>query len=118
MIDIPGYDVIDFRLPREGELYIANDIARPKRAAVSHGHTSPFRLIVRKRFEWPTWLKAKYIAMDECGDWFAYNEAPEPYNTRWSTSDADHILLRDGFFDMQLPTCDDWKQSLMENPHV
>lgn len=117
-IDIPGYEVIDFRLPVKGDLYIANDINRPQLAGKDHGHMSPYRLIVRKKFEWPTWLKAKFIAMDECGEWYAYVERPEICRTRWASSEEVYTRLTSDLFDMQLPTCNDWTKSLMENPHV
>lgn len=107
------YDILDHRLPRDGEDYVdSNNVVR----TAGGNHTTVSRLIVRKKFEWPEWLKANYIAMDENGSWWAFNNRPEAKHCDWAASGGGVELDAD-FLDIELPTPCDWEDSLRKRPN-
>lgn len=122
-VDIPdGYEATgEFRLPDESrECWLSNfsAVCEPHggRATV-HGP----RLILRKKWQWPDWLKAPWIAMDKNGEWYAYKEQPDlmdGFVTWQSSGPASHTLIDSGMFDFTPPECTDWKQSLRKNPNA
>ena len=74
-------------------------------------------IILRKTFEWPTWLKAKAIAKDGDGRWFAYGEVPHKRDdNRWGVA-AVACCLNQILFDIDLPDVP-WEQSLILNPNT
>jgi hypothetical protein len=76
---------------------------------------------VRRAWQWPAWLeKAAAIAMDESGDWYAYEAVPKRYEGAWDSLDGDLLGMCEfsGILpDFTPPPCDDWTKSLRLNPN-
>ena len=120
-VDIPdGYEATgEFRCPNVGEYWIY-DHCLP---ACGLGFVLPHspRLILRKTWQWPEWLKAPWIAMDKNGEWYAYKEQPDLMDcfVTWQSSGPSSLVLIDCLlFDFTPPECTDWKQSLRKNPNA
>lgn len=111
-LDFPGYKVVRFGVPRTGETFVSETGILMQCQPPTTGHP---RLILEKLWEWPTWLKAKYIAMDADGTWYAYKMEPEVSYEIWTTSD--HVAAAFPVLGLEGPKCDAWTKSLMENPH-
>jgi hypothetical protein len=114
-VSIPdGYVFDSFRIPYPGDLYMVDGDVRERKCDTSIGFPC---LIVRKDWVWPDWLKAGWIAMDEDGEWYAYNYEPEPGKNVWfPVDDGDMSFLGIDLFRFDPPPCDDWKKSLRANP--
>ena len=93
----------------------------PLEAGESMFETFSFRgrrycVVVRRAWQWPQWLTANYIAMDEDGRWHAYLAEPSIRESNWIAGVTYHEL--GGSFTTFLPPpCDDWKKSLRKNPN-
>lgn len=111
-LDFPGYKVVRFGEPRTGETFVSG--TGEIMGCVGNTMGQP-RLILEKLWDWPIWLKAKYITMDEDGTWFAYKSEPTIGPENWYTEDGVAAALT--VLDLEGPKCDDWTNSLMENPH-
>lgn len=72
-------------------------------------------------WQWPTWLRAGWIAMDSDGKWHAFDAKPTHNDADWwveSYARADGgVRLASELFDFTPPPCDDWKTSLRRNPN-
>jgi len=108
-----GYEAVAFRDPLPGEEFIsfkgdvmASTIKEP-------GHP---RLIVRRQWEWPSWLTCRAIAKDASGDWTLWlTEIPTFDGTLWH-SDENIIATAVGAVDTSsFPSCEA-KDSLRINP--
>lgn len=75
-----------------------------------------FTATLRKAFQWPPWLKAKAIAMEKNGCWFAYSDVPTRVDRGWCSSGR-WLFIDLEFFDFTPPEVTDWKQSLRINPN-
>lgn len=118
-VDIPdGYEATgEFRSPGLDEVYLQR--GEVKRSRFDH-YASDF-VIVRKKWQWPDWLKAPWIAMDKNGEWYAYKEQPDLMDcfVTWQSSGPSSLVLIDCLlFDFTPPECTDWKQSLRKNPNA
>lgn len=71
--------------------------------------------ILRPTWQWPEWLTAPYIAMDEDGNWYAYLVQPSMKSTSWCGGTCSY--LGEGLNAFIPPPCTDWKQSLRRNPN-
>lgn len=119
-VDIPdGYEATgEFRLPDESrECWLSNfsAVCEPHdgRATV-HGP----RLILRKKWQWPEWIKLPYIAMQPNGDWYGFSDKPSFQDGfRWDGHGFVYLLSPD-YFDFTPPECTDWRQSLRKNPNA
>jgi hypothetical protein len=80
-------------------------------------HCGDIRIIVRKSWQWPEWLKAGWIAMDEDGEWFAYSVEPEIKGNVWNPERGYKQIANLTVLDISPPTCTDWRNSLRKNPH-
>lgn len=117
-VSIPdGYVFDGFRVPYPGDLYMVDGDVRERKCDTSIGFPC---LIVKKDWVWPDWLKAGWIAMDEDGEWYAYNETPRLRESTWhpvlSRGAADMTYLGVDLLRFDPPKCDDWKKSLRANP--
>ena len=56
------WEAVAFRVPNKGELYFTGGVITP---AVGTHVTQ--RLIVRRKFVWPSWCRAAAICREECG---------------------------------------------------
>lgn len=70
-------------------------------------------LPVRKVWHWPEWLTAKWIAMDEDGEWFGYEAEPLLCDCIWLARCRMIALSLTTFVP---PPCTDWRQSKRRNP--
>lgn len=108
----------EFREPKDGEVFITQ---HGKAELLRKAIPGCPRIILRKKWKWPKWLKARYIAMDNDGNWYAYSERPT--RPTWDTGfwDSDHYMPLShnrliNFFPPGI-TQDNWRNSLMENPN-
>lgn len=105
------------RPPNQDEDFIDTDGSIKHYPSLTYNGSQYPRVIVKKKFIWPTWLKAAYIAMDKNGEWYAFKEKPEQYyDNSWSTR-TDKICMLNDIVDIDLPECSDWTQSLIKNPN-
>ncbi len=79
-----------------------------------------YHVLIKKAWQWPAWLKARYIIMDQDGCWFASDFRPifitTPTREYWSCTDAKCVTLALTTFEP--PPCDNWRMSLRENPNL
>lgn len=120
-VDLPeGWELADaaMRTPIPGEHYINvyGDIEKESTPRM----TPIYRVIVRKAWEWPAWLRAPWIAQWSNGNWFAFTQEP---TLRFNCPGAPNGYV--GGFETWLnpdlvafapPPCDDWKASKRRNP--
>lgn len=113
-LDVPdGWELTgEFRKAEVGEYSITADEPLHKWTIP----TSSSYFIVRKKWQWPEWLKAEWIAMDRNGRWFGYDRKPDRTSQDWYGCGGlyTNLLLTD----FTPPPCDDWKQSLRRNPNA
>jgi hypothetical protein len=111
-INIPDvYEYVDFRPPVNGEYFM-----NPYGSVVqffNHTHNNS-RIIIKKEFKWPDWLKAYCITKDENGDWFGNLEDAIIVRGAW-ISNGFNIFLDPELLDIELPEVD-WKESKIINP--
>ena len=75
------------------------------------GYSSPhLRLIVRRKWTPPVWLKAGWIAQEQNGEWYWHADEPQIVDGEWENDVAFRHLCQDAF-DFVPPPCADWKQS-------
>lgn len=107
-----GWELVAYRGVKAGEHVIFGD----KIEVWPCDSTHPLP-IVRKKWQWPEWLKAEWIAMDKNGKWFAHE--CEPYETfrDWNNKGAIYTLST-SLLAFTPPPCDDWRQSKRRKPHA
>lgn len=112
-----GYEFTgEIRQAVKGEFYYflnGVDEGRLEQPVSSTAYKYP---ILRPKWEWPEWLKAKYIAMDQCGIWYAFDTEPRISDRSWRGDGC--YMLSTKSIDFTSPTCTDWKQSLRKNPNA
>lgn len=104
------WEPVAFRVPTDVDMWV-NHIGQVVGGA--DGYSSPhLRLIVRRKWTPPAWLKPGWIAMDADCAWFAYRSEPEACygDGEWRSGDEASHLCPD-IIDFTPPPCDDWKQS-------
>jgi hypothetical protein len=118
-IDIPeGFEFVRFGRAEPGE-YSLEEREEPVKWTINTSHP---RLIVRKKFEWPSWLKAAAIAMDSDGSWFAYSGVPttrEDISVWFSRAGGKMFNLITPFLKLDPPKIENWnwRNSLIINPN-
>lgn len=108
-------DEPDARPPKKGEWFYSETHARAVMA--QHDYTDNVQMpILRRVWQWPEWLTAKYVAMDSDGAWYAYSEMPVKHSgsARWMPLALRCTYLGNTTF--QPPQCDNWQNSLHERP--
>lgn len=109
-VDVPeGWEVIDYRKPRHDEHFVSNGAVFQ-----SVGESCMEYAIIRKTWQWPEWLKAKWIAMSKEGRWFACDAEPFPNQFGWKSDCFEVIDTR--YYDFTPPPCTDWRQSKRRRP--
>ena len=115
-VEIPeGYELADSRMRqvrcRETFLNRRSEVETWREPS----NSSCIFLIVRKAWQWPEWLQARFIAMDESGYWYAYDSPTCDGKSHWRGRVS--VPLLPSCLDFTPPPCDDWKDSLRENPN-
>lgn len=116
-IDLPeetlrDWEPVAFRKPVRGEICISS-------LGVIHEDTGNFaepRLILRRRWHWPEWLTAEWIAADEGLIWYGYEHEPVLAQHHWEWSGV-ATRLTSKLLAFAPPDCTDWRQSKMRNPN-
>ena len=101
-IDIPdGWEFV--------EAWVARDIFKKGDISIS--------VIVRPAWQWPEWLTAGWIAMDESCEWYAFEYEPDCEDAAvWDSYNGSRIKLSGPLLPFIPPACDDWTKSLRKNP--
>lgn len=114
-VEIPeGWEPVAVRVPKDGD-YAWTELG-PIAWERSPILTTKSFFILRRKFIWPPWLTAEWIAMDGNGLWWAYEKEPSSGVDGWCSNGGNAIRLTHGFFDLQFPDLP-WRESKMRNPH-
>jgi len=117
-VEIPeGYELADavMRCPTTTDYWI-DDYGQLKEPDEKFSTWKSFRaVILKKKWTWPEWLIAKYIAMQSNEEWYAFAERPTLVTDCWYP-DCPSCRLT-GIVQMEFPVGMDWRQSLMRNPN-
>lgn len=73
-------------------------------------------IIVRKSWQWPSWLTARWLYR-VCGQWWASNIMPRDDGHRWQWTGEFRVCLGEQLLDFTPPPCEDDRTSLRENPN-
>lgn len=105
------WEVVAVRPPKEGESYWYRDHA----VQSVDDWTSEPMIIVRRKWTWPSWLKARWYCEEADGRQFIGNkDEPRQFNDMWR---ARGLYFVDSAF-VDIPKIGgDWRQSLRENPN-
>ena len=118
-----GYEFTgEYRQAKAGEFYaipvVTFDGFHPinvERRKCDVSDTRGYYYILRPTWQWPEWLTAPYIAMDEDGNWYAYLVQPSMKSTSWCGGTCSY--LGEGLNAFTPPPCTDWQKSLRKNPN-
>jgi hypothetical protein len=119
-VNIPeGYELAcdEMRLPKDGEMYVVDGGCV---CVAEYDWQHLHRLIVRPTWQWPAWLKARWLWCCSDNTWFAGNSNNPPELMRWGWYTGGHTVLindHEDLFDFTPPPCTDWRESLRENPN-
>lgn len=117
-IDVPeGYEVVRYGLPKEGEVYLAACRKKPKITKAFRDYEVANKIILQPIWQWPAWLKAPWIAMDEDRTWYVYEDKPHISRDTWINVNQMNSI-EDWAIDFTPPPCTDWTKSLRKNPHL
>jgi hypothetical protein len=110
-IDIPGgWEFERFGKPNNGEHVVHGDQV----LQAAHDWDS-FAVIVKPAWQWPSWLKANWLAMDEDETWTAFMDEPEIEDGDMWGGDEYYVLNAE-FLDVALPVCNNWRTSKRARP--
>lgn len=76
------------------------------------------RIIVigKKPWQWPEWLLAEWIAMDEDGEWWSHESEPYIDDHIWNSAEG-MVLINSKHVAFTPPFCTDWTRSKRRNPN-
>ncbi len=114
-VDVPeGWEIDRFGLPKAGEHWI-DGVGKLNCAGFDYQDTAC--VIVRKAWQWPDWLKG-WIAMDEDGAWFWFENEPRQMNTGWGHEGGEYYRFDvvTNVAGIQPPPCTDWRTSKRRRP--
>lgn len=107
-----GYEAVTFRVPKLGETFLTSEgVAYELKENSTLQHP---RLILRKLWVWPSWLKCEYITRDGHGI-YGWEGEPRLLGDHWVTpnpADPIRFFQIPEFVDLDLPP----KQSIWRNP--
>ena len=108
------WEAIAYRLPCPGESWLTS--GGVVRTAYGRGDVPIVPcIIVRRKWIWPSWLKARWYAEDKDGSQWGYMQKPELLSDRWETDGVTMARFDEWF---EIPKIGgDWRQSLRENPN-
>lgn len=108
----------EFREAKTGEYYAPiqenGEVSAIERLLLFDTGTKYY--ILRRAWVWPEWLTAKYIAMDQCGIWYAFETEPRITDYSWGGDGCYRLSTKSIAFTP--PHCTNWKQSLRKNPNA
>lgn len=104
-IDIPeGYEFVRYGVAKIGEstLYYNGEITYWYITSCNS------RIIVRKKFEWPSWLKAAAIATDKNREVWIYGEVPVKGEYSWfvENGSSNETRINENLINLDLPKFD------------
>lgn len=112
-VDVPdGWEVVGYRKAQRDEHFAMNGAVWQ-----SVGETVEQHPIIVKAWQWPDWLKG-WIAMDEDGSWFWFENEPRQMNTGWGHEGGEYYrfgVVTD-LAGITPPPCTDWRQSKRRRP--
>lgn len=120
-IDLPvdmlrEWEPVAFRVPMKNETFVTQD--GQTHVMPTHGtKVIKQRIILRRRFQWPSWLKCRYLTWDVSGSVNCYLNRPQLIqvgNMAWSCFDVLSTLPR-SVVDVPFPG-GDWRTRIEENP--
>lgn len=104
------WEPVAYRKARDGECYFHGGSVFNERAA----RPTCDVLIVRRKWQFPSWLKARWYCEDLDGSQWAYEQEPGHGEEEWFASGA--LCRLDELIDIP-KIGGDWRQSLRENPN-
>lgn len=110
-VKIPeGYELAcrEMRAPTQNEWFIDRN-GNIAQLIVDNWESGP-RVILKKKWQWPEWLLAPYIAKNNCNEWHAHNEKPMKTDEDWYSFQK--IRVYPGLIKIEFPEVD-WENSLM-----
>ena len=114
-IEIPnGYEFV-----RLGQMYDTSKGEVAVNLPQIEDSLEPAFVICRPEWQWPAWLKARWIAMEQDGRWFAYSVKPKLKRECWCADNRERLgnISNPDFVSFDPPNCDDYTLSLRENPN-
>ena len=106
------WEPVAFRKVRAEEHAVWDGYARmfPDDSVCSH-------LVVRRKWQWPEWLTAEWIAMNQDGQWWGHECEPRQSEYAWYST-GKLCWLSSGMLAFTPPPCTDWTHSKRRNPRV
>jgi len=114
-LEVPeGYEVTgEYRMLEKGDIYISYEGLK---AVATESYSGAPRFILKKKWEWPTWLKARCIVKHEEGKWFSTTSIPVLVVHYWSRG-GHWCELSSQHLDITFPAIEDYTKSLILNPN-
>lgn len=115
------WECIAIRVATQEDAFITSGgvVSEPCQAGSFRTIYNEPRIIVRRRWQWPEWLTAEWIAMDFDGSWWCYSIEPqldESFPKVWSGSLMKRTWLLPDLVAFTPPPGTDWRQSKRRNP--
>lgn len=124
-IDLPEdvlreWEPVAFRVLRDDDAFVSSEGNVLTKYQSALGTTEP-RLILRRRFQWPAWLKCRYLTWMSNGVGVAWMARPFFDGSDWKSSTGGGcftygIALHRGYFDIECPG-GDWRTRIETNPN-
>lgn len=112
------WEAMAFRVPKSGDMCL-DAAGRLYKAVDGMAFLNP-RLIVRRKFVWPSHIDAAAICMDKSGDWWIYETMPEKLSSFRSCDESCCVLdlmpATCRMLGIELPDNHDWTVPLI-NPN-
>lgn len=112
------WEAVAFRVPKEGD-WCVDAYGNLHDVSCDDSFRNP-RLIVRRKFVWPSWCKAAAICRDQTGVWYAYRTMPPRGKHSWQGCLGNSVILLDSdaceMLGITLPTEWDWTVPIV-NPN-
>lgn len=111
------WEAVAWRVPRSGEFFINRSEHVQQCDEVELKYS---RIIVRRKFVWPSWCKAAAICKDKHSGWWMYETMPTQYDVSWSGGASCEVLalntVTQKMLGIALPENHDWTVPIV-NPN-
>ena len=107
------YEPVAFRVPQHGE-YVLSSAPH----VFQHTDIRPIdnaRIILRRRFQWPSWLKCRYLTWSENNVILLFDAKPKFDGICW-TAPGGALAIDQSRIDLPFPG-GDWTTRIEENPN-